>query len=44
MIFRMGYEVAQDEEAPTWNKNDFFGTKFGRKISQATTPASATAN
>jgi hypothetical protein len=33
MIFRMGYEVAQQNEPPTWNKDDFFGTKFGRKSS-----------
>ena len=38
MIFRMGYDVAQQDEVPTWNKSDFFGAKFGRKASPATRP------
>ncbi|MBZ5682504.1 MAG: M28 family peptidase [Acidobacteriia bacterium] len=25
----IGYEVAQHDEVPAWNKEDFFGTKFG---------------
>jgi hypothetical protein len=29
MISRMGYEVAQQNEPPTWNNDDFFGTRFG---------------
>ena len=39
MIFRMGYEVAQQDEVPPWNKDDFFGTKFGQKISPVAKPA-----
>jgi hypothetical protein len=27
--FLVGYEVAQQEAVPTWNKGDFFGEKFG---------------
>jgi hypothetical protein len=27
--FLVGYEVAQQEAAPTWDKGDFFGDKFG---------------
>jgi hypothetical protein len=27
--FLIGYLTAQDDGRPTWNKNDFFGTKFG---------------
>ncbi len=27
--FLVGYEVAQQDEVPTWNKGDFFGEKFG---------------
>lgn len=27
--FLVGYEVAQQDVAPTWNKSDFFGDKFG---------------
>jgi|SRR5579859_2087086 len=27
--FLIGYEVAQQNDAPTWNKGDFFGTAFG---------------
>jgi hypothetical protein len=29
--FLVGYEVAQQEAAPTWNKGDFFGDKFGAR-------------
>ena len=29
MNFLVGYEVAQHDAAPTWNKDDFFGTTFG---------------
>lgn len=28
--FLIGYLTAQDAERPTWNKGDFFGTKFGK--------------
>jgi Zn-dependent M28 family amino/carboxypeptidase len=27
--FLVGYQVAQQDNAPTWNKGDFFGTAFG---------------
>ena len=27
--FLVGYQVAQHDAAPTWNKGDFFGTTFG---------------
>jgi hypothetical protein len=27
--FLLGYEVAQDNDPPKWNENDFFGDKFG---------------
>jgi Zn-dependent M28 family amino/carboxypeptidase len=27
--FLVGYEVAQQDAIPTWNKGDFFGEKFG---------------
>jgi Zn-dependent M28 family amino/carboxypeptidase len=29
--FLIGYLVANDKQKPSWNKGDFFGTKFGRK-------------
>lgn len=29
MNFLVGYEVAQQNTVPTWNKGDFFGTTFG---------------
>ena len=29
MNFLVGYQVAQHDAAPTWNKGDFFGTTFG---------------
>ncbi|QDK83941.1 M28 family peptidase [Spirosoma sp. KCTC 42546] len=28
--FLVGYLTAQDDQRPTWNKGDFFGTKFGK--------------
>ncbi|QMW01352.1 M28 family metallopeptidase [Spirosoma foliorum] len=28
--FLVGYLTAQDNQRPTWNKGDFFGTKFGK--------------
>ena len=27
--FMVGYEIAQHDAAPSWNKGDFFGTTFG---------------
>jgi len=29
LCFLIGYQVAQDKARPTWNKDDFFGKKFG---------------
>lgn len=29
LAFLIGYQVAQDKKRPTWNKDDFFGKKFG---------------
>jgi len=29
--FLVGYEVAQQEQRPTWNEGDFFGSKFGKE-------------
>lgn len=29
--FLVGYLTAQDDQRPTWNKGDFFGTKFGKR-------------
>jgi len=29
--FLVGYELAQQDQPPEWNKGDFFGTKFARK-------------
>jgi len=29
--FLVGYEVAQQDAAPTWSKGDFFGDKFGAR-------------
>ena len=29
MNFLVGYQVAQHDQAPAWNANDFFGTTFG---------------
>jgi hypothetical protein len=29
--FLVGYEVAQQDTAPSWNDGDFFGTKFGQR-------------
>ena len=31
MNFLVGYQVAQHDAAPAWNKGDFFGTTFGPK-------------
>jgi hypothetical protein len=28
--FLIGYQVAQDDKAPTWNAGNFFGARFGR--------------
>ena len=33
--FLVGYEVAQQDEPPTWNQNNFFGELFGVKRHQA---------
>ena len=33
--FLVGYQVAQHEAAPTWNKGDFFGTTFGPRHNTA---------
>ncbi|HXJ92238.1 MAG TPA: M28 family peptidase [Terriglobia bacterium] len=33
MAMLMGYEVAQQDQPPTWNKDDFFGTRFGPNTS-----------
>ena len=37
-IFLAGYEIAQHDEAPEWNKNDFFGSKFGSKHQGSAVP------
>jgi Zn-dependent M28 family amino/carboxypeptidase len=29
--FLVGYDVAQQDATPTWNKGDFFGDKFGAR-------------
>lgn len=29
MNFLVGYQVAQHDRVPSWNKRDFFGTTFG---------------
>jgi hypothetical protein len=31
MNFLVGYQVAQHDAAPAWNKGDFFGTRFGAR-------------
>jgi len=31
MIFLAGYDVAQQDQPPAWNKGDFFGDRFGAK-------------
>ena len=36
MIFNLGYDVAQQERRPTWNSNDFFGTRFAPTNQQST--------
>jgi len=33
LIFVAGYDVAQQDKSPTWNKRDFFGDKFGSEHS-----------
>jgi hypothetical protein len=33
MVFLVGYDVAQQDQAPTWNKDGFFGNIFGSKRS-----------
>jgi len=35
--FLVGYEVAQHDAAPAWNKGDFFGTTFGPRHTGNTT-------
>jgi len=37
MNFLVGYQVAQHDGAPAWNKGDFFGTTFGPRHAGATT-------
>jgi hypothetical protein len=37
MNFLVGYQVAQHDAAPAWNKGDFFGTTFGPRHSANTT-------
>ncbi|HET9309015.1 MAG TPA: M28 family metallopeptidase [Candidatus Sulfotelmatobacter sp.] len=37
MNFLVGYQIAQHEAAPQWNKGDFFGTTFGPRHSAAST-------
>jgi hypothetical protein len=31
MAFETAWFVAQDAQAPSWNKGDYFGIKFGTK-------------
>jgi hypothetical protein len=38
LIFLAGYETAQQDQPPEWNKNDFFGTKFGSKHEASAAP------
>ena len=35
--FLIGYQVAQQDAVPTWNKGDFFGTAFGPRHAGTTT-------
>jgi Zn-dependent M28 family amino/carboxypeptidase len=35
--FLVGWELAQQEQAPAWNPGDFFGTKFGTRHFSAAT-------
>lgn len=37
MNFLIGYEVAQHDAAPSWNKGDFFGATFGPRHNGAAT-------
>ena len=32
MNFLIGYEVSQQDQPPTWNEGDFFGSKFGKRL------------
>ena len=33
--FLVGYELAQQDQPPAWNKGDFFGSTFGPKHSES---------
>ena len=35
MLFLLSYSVAQQDQRPAWNKDDFFGTRFS---SQSASP------
>jgi hypothetical protein len=37
MDFLVGYQVAQHDVVPSWNKGDFFGTTFGPRHAGSTT-------
>jgi hypothetical protein len=32
LLFMLGYSVAQQDQRPAWNKDDFFGTRFSSPI------------
>ena len=32
LLFLLSYSVAQQDQRPAWNKDDFFGTKFSSPI------------
>jgi len=32
LLFLLGYSVAQQDQRPAWDKDDFFGTRFGSPI------------
>ena len=34
LYFLIGYEVASDQERPTWNPGDFFGETFSRQVGE----------
>jgi hypothetical protein len=38
LIFLTGYGIAQQDQRPTWNKDDFFGNRFGVRRSAAPQP------
>jgi hypothetical protein len=38
MNFLVGFEVAQEDQSPAWNKGDFFGSKFGKNHNSAVAP------